>query len=151
MSDPGPTSSTVAARGQHPATAAAEPARSAPEPLRARWSPAVGVIETVVGLAPHGFRVRLASGVSNAHAGKVGWSYRLVGANAAARAANLRWLAGYRHPRHAWGSHRRYAPSRTVKIDACTMVERYLRVDIAFMNANGGRYGQIDLHRIDVA
>jgi hypothetical protein len=33
----------------------------------------------------------------------VGWSYRLVGAIEAVRAANLRWLAGYRHPRHGEG------------------------------------------------
>jgi hypothetical protein len=29
----------------------------------------------------------------------VGWEFRRVGAMGAARAANLRWLAGYRHPR----------------------------------------------------
>ena len=31
----------------------------------------------------------------------VGWAYRLVGALDPVRVANLRWLAGYRHPRHA--------------------------------------------------
>ena len=31
----------------------------------------------------------------------VGWFYRLVGAIDAVQAANLRWLAGYRHPRHS--------------------------------------------------
>ena len=30
----------------------------------------------------------------------VGWEYRLVGAADAIVTANLRWLAGYRHPRH---------------------------------------------------
>lgn len=30
----------------------------------------------------------------------VGWEYRLVGALDPVLAANLRWLAGYRHPRH---------------------------------------------------
>ena len=30
----------------------------------------------------------------------VGWEYRLVGAPDAIVTANLRWLAGYRHPRH---------------------------------------------------
>jgi hypothetical protein len=30
----------------------------------------------------------------------VGWCYRLVGAIDAVRVANLRWLAGYRHPRY---------------------------------------------------
>jgi hypothetical protein len=30
----------------------------------------------------------------------VGWGYRLVGAPDPVFAANLRWLAGYRHPRH---------------------------------------------------
>ena len=29
----------------------------------------------------------------------VGWRYRRVGQMARVRAANLRWLAGYRHPR----------------------------------------------------
>ena len=29
-----------------------------------------------------------------------GWEYRLVGAADALVTANLRWLAGYRHPRH---------------------------------------------------
>ncbi|MGW7027117.1 TnsA-like heteromeric transposase endonuclease subunit [Streptomyces xanthophaeus] len=31
----------------------------------------------------------------------VGWAYRLVGELDPVRVANLRWLAGYRHPRHA--------------------------------------------------
>jgi len=31
----------------------------------------------------------------------VGWEYRLVGAPDAIATANLRWLAGYRHPRHS--------------------------------------------------
>jgi hypothetical protein len=30
----------------------------------------------------------------------LGWEYRLVGAPDAVTTANLRWLAGYRHPRH---------------------------------------------------
>src|SRR6266498_2369297 len=30
----------------------------------------------------------------------VGWEYRLVGASDPVVTANLRWLAGYRHPRH---------------------------------------------------
>ena len=30
----------------------------------------------------------------------LGWQYRLVGAADSVRAANVRWLAGYRHPRH---------------------------------------------------
>ena len=30
----------------------------------------------------------------------VGWEYRLLGATDALVTANLRWLAGYRHPRH---------------------------------------------------
>src|SRR5262245_10610154 len=30
----------------------------------------------------------------------LGWEYRLVGAPDAIRTVNLRWLAGYRHPRH---------------------------------------------------
>lgn len=30
----------------------------------------------------------------------VGWSYRLVGATDVTETANVRWLAGYRHPRH---------------------------------------------------
>jgi hypothetical protein len=29
-----------------------------------------------------------------------GWSYRLVGVMDVVRAGNLRWLAGFRHPRH---------------------------------------------------
>jgi len=32
--------------------------------------------------------------------GLVGWEYRLVGAPDPIATANLRWLAGYRHPRH---------------------------------------------------
>ena len=32
--------------------------------------------------------------------GLVGWSYRLVGTVDAIEAGNVRWLAGYRHPRH---------------------------------------------------
>lgn len=32
--------------------------------------------------------------------GLVGWEYRLVGAPEPISTANLRWLAGYRHPRH---------------------------------------------------
>ena len=34
-------------------------------------------------------------------AGQAGWAYDRVGELPAARAANLRWLAGYRHPRYA--------------------------------------------------
>ena len=34
-------------------------------------------------------------------AGRAGWSYERVGELPAVRAANLRWLAGYRHPRYA--------------------------------------------------
>ena len=36
-----------------------------------------------------------------AMAGQVGWAYDRVGVLPAVRAANLRWLAGYRHPRYA--------------------------------------------------
>ena len=32
--------------------------------------------------------------------GLLGWGYRLVGAPDTVMTANLRWLAGYRHPRH---------------------------------------------------
>jgi hypothetical protein len=32
---------------------------------------------------------------------QAGWVYRIAGAIDAVRAWNLRWLAGYRHPRHA--------------------------------------------------
>ena len=32
--------------------------------------------------------------------GLLGWEYRLVGAPDTVMTANLRWLAGYRHPRH---------------------------------------------------
>lgn len=31
---------------------------------------------------------------------RIGWQCRLVGAGDAVVTANLRWLAGYRHPRH---------------------------------------------------
>jgi hypothetical protein len=34
-------------------------------------------------------------------AGQAGWAYDRVGVLPAVRAANLRWLAGYRHPRYA--------------------------------------------------
>jgi hypothetical protein len=34
-------------------------------------------------------------------AGRAGWAYDRVGELPAVRAANLRWLAGYRHPRYA--------------------------------------------------
>jgi hypothetical protein len=34
---------------------------------------------------------------------EVGWEYRLVGAPDAIMVANVRWLAGYRHPRHYLG------------------------------------------------
>jgi hypothetical protein len=36
-----------------------------------------------------------------AMAGQAGWAYDRVGELPAVRAANLRWLAGYRHPRYA--------------------------------------------------
>ncbi len=36
-----------------------------------------------------------------AMAGRAGWVYERVGELPAVRAANLRWLAGYRHPRYA--------------------------------------------------
>src|ERR1700678_2631660 len=34
-------------------------------------------------------------------AGQAGWAYDRVGELPVVRAANLRWLAGYRHPRYA--------------------------------------------------
>jgi hypothetical protein len=37
-------------------------------------------------------------------AGQAGWAYDRVGELPAVRAANLRWLAGYRHPRYARGA-----------------------------------------------
>jgi hypothetical protein len=37
-------------------------------------------------------------------AGQAGWAYDRVGELPAVRAANLRWLAGYRHPRYARAS-----------------------------------------------
>jgi TnsA-like endonuclease N terminal len=36
-----------------------------------------------------------------AMAGQAGWAYHRAGELPAVRAANLRWLAGYRHPRYA--------------------------------------------------
>jgi hypothetical protein len=39
--------------------------------------------------------------VTAAIAGQAGWTYDRVGELPAVRAANLRWLAGYRHPRYA--------------------------------------------------
>ena len=33
-------------------------------------------------------------------AGRPGWEYRLAGRCGPVLAANVRWLAGYRHPRH---------------------------------------------------
>jgi hypothetical protein len=38
---------------------------------------------------------------TDAACAQVGWEYRRVGAMDPVLAANLRWLAGYRHPRHA--------------------------------------------------
>ena len=42
----------------------------------------------------------------------VGWEYRLVGAADAIVTANVRWLAGYRHPRHRRARDRRCAAAR---------------------------------------
>lgn len=54
MSDPSPTSSTVAGPGQRrDATARLQPASSASGRLRAWWNAVVGVIGAAVGLAPH--------------------------------------------------------------------------------------------------
>lgn len=49
-----------------------------------------------------------------AMAGHVGWGYQRVGGLDAVAAANLRWLAGYRHPRCArsWPRWPRCSPSR---------------------------------------
>jgi hypothetical protein len=33
---------------------------------------------------------------------QVGWDYQRIGELAPVRAANLRWLSGYRHPRFQW-------------------------------------------------
>jgi hypothetical protein len=38
--------------------------------------------------------------VSAAVCARLGWEYRLVGALDPIMVANVRWLAGYRHPRH---------------------------------------------------
>ncbi|MFI0901601.1 TnsA-like heteromeric transposase endonuclease subunit [Streptomyces sp. NPDC020983] len=50
-----------------------------------------------------GISRRLASRgrVAEAAAQSVGWHYRVVGAPDPVVAANVRWLAGYRHPRHS--------------------------------------------------
>jgi hypothetical protein len=56
----------------------------------------------------------------------VGWEFRRVGAMEAARTANLRWLAGYRHPRclHAG----RAADLQRVFRDSCPLLEGARRV-----------------------
>ncbi|MFC8350838.1 TnsA-like heteromeric transposase endonuclease subunit [Streptomyces sp. NPDC057280] len=47
-----------------------------------------------------GVRARRAQAVLDAVCGRVGWRYRRLGPPDAVVAANVRWLAGYRHPRY---------------------------------------------------
>lgn len=42
-------------------------------------------------------------GVTEQACARLGWEYRLVGGIDAVMAGNVRWLAGYRHPRHDLG------------------------------------------------
>jgi hypothetical protein len=51
--------------------------------------------------ADEDFRYRAA--VTAAACSVIGWNFRLVGEPHPVRAANLRWLAGYRHPRFGNG------------------------------------------------
>ncbi len=61
--------------------------------------------------APHagGERARRAQQVLVAACAQVGWSYRRLAPPDPVVAANLRWLAGYRHPRNAGSARLRQA------------------------------------------
>ncbi|WP_326816175.1 TnsA-like heteromeric transposase endonuclease subunit [Streptomyces sp. NBC_01762] len=72
--------------------------------LMARLKNGSGLLVDCVGRSGPSARLAGRARVVTAAAEAVGWSYRLAEPPDAVLVANVRWLAGYRHPRHAAGS-----------------------------------------------
>ncbi|MFF7361558.1 TnsA-like heteromeric transposase endonuclease subunit [Streptomyces sp. NPDC008125] len=69
--------------------------------LFARYADGTGLLaDCPSSPAAGGNRARRAQGVLEAACARVGWAYRRLEPPPAVVAANLRWLAGYRHPRN---------------------------------------------------
>ncbi|MFD3735265.1 TnsA-like heteromeric transposase endonuclease subunit [Streptomyces sp. NPDC058632] len=71
--------------------------------LMARLQDGSGLLLDCVGLSGSSSRLAGRARVVAAAAEAVGWSYRLAGPPDPVLVANVRWLAGYRHPRYAAG------------------------------------------------
>ncbi|MDG9728512.1 TnsA-like heteromeric transposase endonuclease subunit [Streptomyces sp. DH41] len=71
--------------------------------LMARLQDGSGLLLDCVGRSGPSARLAARARVVAAAAKAVGWSYRLAGPPDPVLVANVRWLAGYRHPRYAAG------------------------------------------------
>ncbi|MFE1713942.1 TnsA-like heteromeric transposase endonuclease subunit [Streptomyces sp. NPDC058728] len=71
--------------------------------LMARLQDGSGLLLDCAGRSGSSARLAERARVVAAAAGAVGWSYRLAGPPEPVLVANVRWLAGYRHPRYAAG------------------------------------------------
>ena len=72
-------------------------------------------------------KFRRKAAVTAAACSQIGWDYRLVGEPDPVWAANLRWLAGYRHPRFG-DEHLEEAARRSLRRRAAAAVPRGRRV-----------------------
>ncbi|MFE9853361.1 TnsA-like heteromeric transposase endonuclease subunit [Streptomyces sp. NPDC005576] len=71
--------------------------------LMARLKDGSGLLLDCAGRSGPSARLAARAGVVAAAAKAAGWSYRLAGPPDPVVVANVRWLAGYRHPRYASG------------------------------------------------
>ena len=67
----------------------------------------------------------------------VGWGYRRVGALDPVLAANVRWLAGYRHPRCLRAEHRARRPGRRSAWQAGDLLRRRNSTELEHLRAEG--------------
>ena len=90
-------------------------------------------------------------------AGQAGWAYDRVGELPAVRAANLRWLAGYRHPRYARAAvmaalEQVFAEPRQLRAGAAEVGDPLAVLPVLFaMLWHGGLSSDLDTRVLDSA
>ena len=90
-------------------------------------------------------------------AGQAGWAYDRVGELPAVRAANLRWLAGYRHPRYARAAvmaalEQVFAEPRQLRAGAAEVGDPLAVLPVLFaMLWHGGLSSDLDIRGLDSA
>ena len=90
-------------------------------------------------------------------AGQAGWAYDRVGELPAVRAANLRWLAGYRHPRYARAAvmaalEQVFAEPRQLRAGAAEVGDPLAVLPVLFaMLWHGGLSSDLDIRVLDSA